>query len=182
MNPSSPNSLSLHGVFIEVFNLGILLSGKSGIGKSELALSLVDRGHKLVADDSVCFIKANSSQLIGQCPELLQDFLEVRGLGILNIRQLYGEQAITIKKPLSLIVHIIQVDPATLYEIDRLNGMHQIKNILDVSIPEVTIPVAPGRNLAILVEAAVKNQLLKINGYNASTAFAERHKEYMQRE
>lgn len=161
--------------------MGVLLSGQSGIGKSELALGLISRGHRLIADDSVIFYKKNS-HIIGHCAPLLQDFLEVRGLGLLNIRAMFGDQAIQDKKQLKLIINIIQVNQEDLYLIDRLYGMHSIISILNTEIPQVSIPVAPGRNLAILVEAAVKNHLLKTNGYDASNDFTQRHNNFMQRE
>lgn len=173
--------IAQHGVFIDVDNVGILLSGQSGIGKSELALGLISRGHRLVADDSVHLTK-KQNDIIGSCPELLQDFLEVRGLGILNIRAMFGEKSITMQKKLKLIINIIQVDQESLYLIDRLYGMHDTKIFFDISIPEVSIPVAPGRNLSILVEAAVKNHSLKENGYNGSEDFTNRHQKIMQRE
>ncbi len=178
--PKSFKEIAQHGVFIDVDNVGILLSGQSGIGKSELALGLISRGHKLVADDSVILTR-NENQIIGSCPELLQDFLEVRGLGILNIRAMFGKQSISIKKSLKLIIKLIQVDQKSLYLIDRLYGMHDTTTFFDIDIPEVSIPVAPGRNLSILVEAAVKNHLLKETGYNSSEDFTNRHKKIMQR-
>ena len=175
------NEIAQHGVFMDVNNVGVLLSGKSGIGKSELALGLISRGHRLIADDSV-ILKKEGARIIGYCPPLLQDFLEVRGLGILNIRAMFNDSAIQKKKQLKLIINIIQVDQEALYLIDRLYGMHSHTNILTIQIPQVSIPVAPGRNLAILVEAAVKNHLLKINGYNSSEDFTQRHKSHMQRD
>lgn len=180
MSTLSNQHLTLHGVFIDVAGVGVLLSGRSGIGKSELALGLINRGHRLVADDSVSF-KLEKNYVVGYCPEILQDFLEVRGLGILNIRAMFGNTAIKAQKKLQLIINILQVNQEELYLIDRLYGMHNTQIILGQSIPEVSIPVAPGRNLAILVEGAVKNHLLKLNGYSASDDFADRHKHYMQR-
>lgn len=170
-----------HGVFIEVFNTGILLSGDSGIGKSELALGLIDRGHSLIADDSVLFC-LKDSQLIGHCPGLLQDFLEVRGLGIINIREMFGNKAIRKQKVLELVVHIAQVNPSELFLIDRLHGTHDELEIFNKKIPRVSLPVAPGRNLAILVEAAVKNYQLQRAGYHASQDFMDKHQALMKRE
>lgn len=180
MHKQQPKQIAQHGVFIDVDNVGVLLNGQSGIGKSELALGLINRGHRLIADDSVLLSLDNDS-IIGSCPELLQDFLEVRGLGILNIRSMFGEQAINLSKQLQLIINIIQLPQEELYLIDRLYGMHDDRNILGILIPEVSIPVAPGRNLAILVEAAVKNHLLKLQGYNASNDFTQRHHKFMKR-
>lgn len=178
---NQPNELTQHGVFIDVDGTGVLLSGQSGIGKSELALGLISRGHRLVADDSV-ILSSENQQIVGRCPNLLQDFLEVRGLGILNIRAMFGDSSIKEEKILQLIINIIQVPPNELYLIDRLYGMHEQRKILGVLIPEVSLPVAPGRNLAILVEAAVKNHILKMTGYNASEDFTERHQKLMTRE
>jgi len=178
---NQPNEIAQHGVFIDVDGTGVLLSGQSGIGKSELALGLISRGHRLVADDSV-ILATESQQVIGRCPELLQDFLEVRGLGILNIRAMFGDAAIKEEKTLQLIINIIQVATDELYLIDRLYGMHDQRLILNIEIPEVSIPVAPGRNLAILVEAAVKNHILKTTGYDSSKDFTERHQKFMTRE
>lgn len=178
---SQPKTTTKHGVFVDVYQQGVLLSGASGIGKSELALGLIDRGHRLIADDSVIFEKVEE-ELIGRAPEVLQNFLEVRGLGILNVEKLIGAHASTKALPLKLIVHIIHVPPKELYKIDRLHGVTDEKVILEKVIPTVSIPVAPGRNLAILVEAAVKNHLLKQNGYNASDEFDKRQLAVMQRE
>ncbi len=179
--PKSPELITKHGVFICVDNVGVLLSGKSGIGKSELALGLISRKHQLIADDSVHFSIKNN-KLVGECPEVLQNFLEVRGLGILNIEAMFGKHAIKKQKELQLIINILQVNQEQLYLIDRLQGMHDVKDVLGHPIPEVSIPVAPGRNLAILVEAAVMNHQLRAKGYNASDDFAERHQDYMNRE
>lgn len=176
-----PNQITLHGVFVDVLGIGVLLNGRSGIGKSELALGLIDRGHSLVADDSVNF-HTHANKVFGTCPEILQDFLEVRGLGILNIRAMFGDDAINNEKRLQLIINIIQVNQEELYLIDRLHGMHDEKSIMSINIPEVSIPVAPGRSLAILVESAVKNHLLKLDGYHASQDFAEKHQAFMLRE
>lgn len=181
MQKPQSKQLTKHGVFIDVDGVGVLLNGQSGIGKSELALGLLSRGHRLVADDSV-ILQLESQQVIGSSPPLLQDFLEVRGLGILNVRAMFGDISIKEQKTLQLIINIIQVAPEELYLIDRLYGMHDTVDILGINIPEVSIPVAPGRNLAILVEAAVKNHQLKSAGYDSSKEFTTRHQKFMQRE
>lgn len=173
-------SVTLHGVFMDVSGFGVLLRGNSAIGKSEMALGLINRGHRLIADDAVDFKRVGSETLIGSCPPLLQDFLEVRGLGILNIRVMFGDTAIKDSKRLQLIVHMATFDQEELKLIDRLHGMYRTETILDVAIPEVTIPVAPGRNLAVLIETAVRNQVLKHNGYNASHEFIARQQQFMQ--
>jgi HPr kinase/phosphorylase len=179
MNQNPSKTVTQHGVFIDVSGVGVLLSGRSGIGKSELALGLINLGHRLIADDSVVFSLCGD-KVIGSCPEVLQDFLEVRGLGILNIRAMFGDTAIKDKKTLQLVINIIQVNQEELYLIDRLQGMHDTCQVLNVVIPEVSIPVAPGRNLAILVEGAVRNHLLKSTGYHSSEEFAKRHQTFMQ--
>ncbi len=180
MLKKSPKAHTEHGVFVDVNNTGVLLVGESGIGKSELALGLIDRGHCLVADDSVLFSQKDN-QVVGSCPELLQDFLEVRGLGVINIRQMFGDKSIKENNTLELIVKIIQIKPSKLHTIDRLHGLHDTQTILGSSIPRVSIPVAPGRSLTILVEAAVKNYKLQKNGYHASLDFTEKHQDIMGR-
>jgi len=179
MTNSESTSITLHGVFLDVFGVGVLLTGDSGIGKSELALGLVNRGHRLVADDAVDFQRINQETIIGTSPPLLQDFLEVRGLGVLNIRVMFGDKAIKRNKRLQLIIKIIALSREELKTIDRLHGMYCYQNILDMEIPEVSIPVAPGRNLAVLVESAVRNQVLKHTGYVASEEFIKRQQELL---
>lgn len=175
-----PSTTTQYGVFMEVLGLGVLLCGTSGCGKSEVALNLVDRGHRLIADDSPLFSRESVTQeIIGWCPSILADFLEVRGLGIINIRKLYGDQSIQDRKRLQLIVTLSPMLEVELEKIDRLHGMHTMREILGIPIPEVTIPITPGRNLAILVEAAVRNQVLKNSGYQSSIEFTKRHQEYI---
>ncbi|MBB71955.1 MAG: hypothetical protein CMF50_06105 [Legionellales bacterium] len=178
MSNDNTVSVTKHGVFMDVFGHGVLLTGASGIGKSELALNLINRSHRLIADDAVEFSPINEG-IVGRCPPLLQDFLEVRGLGILNIRVMFGDTAIKDAKRLQLIINIVVMDDEALRSMDRLHGMYSEQTILGVAIPEVTIPVAPGRNLATLVEGAVRNQVLKHTGYNASDEFAKRQQTLM---
>lgn len=180
-SPSDSPSITLHGVFMDVMGTGVLLSGQSGIGKSELALGLINHGHRLIADDSVIIEKSQKDdKLIGRCPAVLQDFLEVRGLGILNIRAMFGDTAIKENKALQLIVNIIQVQEHELHQIDRLHGLNTQHDILGTLIPGVSIPVAPGRNLAVLVEGAVRNHMLRLTGYQASKEFTARQQSYIQ--
>jgi len=171
--------LTLHGVFLDVLGIGVLLQGDSGTGKSELALSLINHGHRLIADDAVEFIQVGDDTIIGRCPEMLQDFLEVRGLGILNIRVMFGDSAIKENKRLQLIVKVAIFSDEELLQIDRLHGMYQIQKIHDVEIPHVTIPIAPGRNISVLIESAVRNQILKNTGYNASNEFIARQHQFL---
>lgn len=179
---SDAPSLTLHGVFMDVSGFGVLLRGQSGIGKSEMALGLINRGHRLVADDAVDLKLIGTETLIGSCPPLLQDFLEVRGLGILNIRVMFGDNAIKDSKRLQLIVKMATFNDEELKHIDRLHGMYRIESILGIEVPEVTIPVAPGRNLAVLIETAVRNQVLKHNGYDASAEFILRQHQFLRGE
>lgn len=174
------DTLIVHGVFMDVMGIGVLLTGESAIGKSELALELVTRGHRLIADDAPSFTRIGPDNLEGHCPESLQNFLEVRGLGILNIRALFGDSAVKQSMPLHLVVHLAPVDPDTMPQLDRLMGTRRCRRLLDVEVPEVELPVAPGRNLAVLVEAAARNQILYNNGYDASQDFIQRHQRLMQ--
>ena len=158
----------LHGVFMEVLGTGVLITGESSVGKSELALELISRGHRLVADDAPEFTKTGPDILDGRSPGILQGFMEVRGLGVLNIREMYGDNAIKINKYLRLIIHMEKMNDDNLSNFSRLTGRSKVKKILGVEIPVTLIPVAPGRNLAVIVEAAVRNHILRNNGYDAS--------------
>ncbi len=168
---------TLHGVFMEVIGIGVLLTGDSGIGKSEVALELLNRGHRLIADDTPEFSRIALDALSGTCPPVLQDFLEVRGLGIINVREMFGGSAIKQSKYLRLIIHFQQMTDEDLSQIDRLRGSGQQRSILDVDIPQITLPVAPGRSLAVLVEGAVRNHILSYRGYNAVQHFMERQRD-----
>ncbi len=172
--------LVVPGVFMDVMGIGVLLTGKSSVGKSELALELITRGHRLVADDAPEFSRVAPETLRGSCPELLHDFLEVRGLGILNVRAMFGDSAIKETKNLRLIVNLTDRAPD---DMDRLEGSRRSRTLLDVEIPEICLPVAPGRNLAVLVEAAVRNHMLFYNGYDPAADFIDRqHKMLARRE
>lgn len=170
----------LHGVFMEVMAIGVLITGPSGIGKSELALELITRGHRLVADDAPQFSRIAPDIINGYCPELLTDFLEVRGLGIINVRELFGNNAIKSNKYLRLIIRLEPMDKEGLLKLDRLEGSYRTRRVLEVDVPEITVPVAPGRNLAVLVECAAHSHLLRMSGYNASQDFADRQRQLMQ--
>ncbi len=171
--------VTLHGVYLEVLGVGVLLAGLSGIGKSELALELVTRGNRLIADDVIEFRKISPDSIAGMCPEILKDFIEVRGLGILNIRAMFGDNALINRKKLSLIINLEVSEEAIPSAIDRIDGGQQCRKLLDVEIPEITLPVAVGRSLAVIVEAAVRNHILMINGYNASDDFIKRQQQYI---
>jgi HPr kinase/phosphorylase len=172
--------LTLHGVYMEVMAIGVLITGASGIGKSELALELISRGHRLIADDAPLFSKIAPDIIDGTCPKALQDFLEVRGLGIMNVRELFGDNAIKKNKYLKLIVQLQPMDANDLLSLDRLDGSYDTRNVLDMDIPQITLPVAPGRNLAIMMECAARNHILRDSGYNASEVFARRQKRLME--
>ncbi len=168
-----------HGVFMEVLNIGVLLTGNSGIGKSELALGLIHCGHSLIADDAIILTRTTSDTLMGTCPPLLQDFLEVRGLGIINIRAMFGDKAIKDNRQLQFIVEVVSMNKKKLGTVNRLQGSHVMHRILGVNIPHVTIPVTPGRNLAVLVEAAVRNHILKLSGYDPNADFLQRQQKQL---
>lgn len=170
---------TLHGVFIEVLGMGVLLLGDPAVGKSELALELIGRGHRLVADDAPSFARVAPDQLEGSCPEILRDFLEVRGLGVLNIRAMFGEGAVVRRKTLNLIIDLRPLEQPEMQHIDRLAGSLSATQVLGVTVPRFTMPVAPGRNLAILVEAAVRHQILRLRGYDAGVDFIDRQSRAM---
>lgn len=149
--------MSMHGVFMNVLGMGVLITGASGIGKSELALELITRGHSLVADDMVEFTRTGN-RVIGSCPDILQDFLEVRGLGVVNIRAMFGAGAIRTERTLRLIIHL---ESMPIKGLDRVAGARSDHNILGNNIPEITLPVTVGRNIAVLVETAVRDHLLR---------------------
>lgn len=175
------DSTTRHGVFLDVLGVGVMITGESAVGKSELGLELITRGNGLVADDIVELHRIAPDTLEGRCPELLRDFLEVRGLGILNIRTMFGETAVRRKKSLKLIVHLHRPPGGDLSQIERLplNATHQ--EILGVQVSTVNIPVVAGRNLAVLVEAAARNYVLQQRGINTMDEFVARHDQMMQR-
>lgn len=165
---------TVHGVFIEVMGVGVLITGEAGIGKSELALELISRGHRLVADDSPEFYLTAPGILEGACPSTLQNFMEVRGLGVVNVRELFGDGSVKQDRNLGLIIRLEFFNEAGLTPEERLEGIRRVREILDVTVPEYTLPVAPGRNLSVLVECTVRNHLLLKKGYDAAKQFSER--------
>ena len=170
-----------HGVYIEVYSLGIFLTGESGVGKSELALALIARGHRLISDDVTRFLRLSPDLVDGHSPGLLSDFMEVRGLGIVNIRAMFGANVLKKSKALRLIVKMEQLTNDNSTQFDRIGDSTQTRNILGLEIPEITLPVAPGRNLAVLVEAAARNHLLNLNGYNAAEEFINRQNQAIRK-
>ncbi|HYP67444.1 MAG TPA: HPr(Ser) kinase/phosphatase [Thiobacillaceae bacterium] len=175
-------TVMLHGVFLEVMSLGVLIKGDAAVGKSELALELITRGHRLVADDAVELRHVAPETLEGTCPALLRDFLEVRGLGLLNIRYLFGETAVKVKKNLKLIVELFKPSTEEMSQLNRLDMEASRENMVGVEIPVVRIPVAAGRNLAVLVEVAVRNHILKSRGINPMEQFAIRQQAEIDRQ
>jgi len=167
-------STSLHGVLLEVLGIGVLIKGDAGVGKSELALELITRGHRLVADDVVEIKHVAPETLEGNCPPMIRDFLEVRGLGILNIRFLFGETAVKPRKNLKLIVELVHPQEIGEVGLNRLDMVASAETILGVAVPKVRVPVAAGRNLAVLVEVAVRNHILKSRGINPLEQFIKR--------
>ncbi len=173
-------STTLHGVFLDVLEMGVLITGASAIGKSELALELISRGNGLVADDIVELYRISPDTLEGRCPGVLRDFLEVRGIGILNIRTIFGETAVRPRKLLKLMVHLEDHSNEAFSELDRLQVNATYQEILGVPVRKVTIPVAAGRNLAVLVEAAVRNFVLNQRGIDSTKEFIERQQKLME--
>ena len=166
------DTTSIHGVFMDVLGMGILITGDSGVGKSELALELISRGHGLVADDVVELARTTPTTIEGRCPGMLRDFLEVRGLGLLNIRTIFGETASRRKMKLTLMVHLQK--PIVGVDSPRLPLDAQTQEVLGVPVRKVIIPVAAGRNLAVLLEAAVRNTILQMRGIDSMQEFITR--------
>ncbi|MDR0233881.1 MAG: HPr(Ser) kinase/phosphatase [Zoogloeaceae bacterium] len=169
------DTTSVHGVFMDVLSMGVLITGDSGVGKSELALELISRGHGLIADDVVELARIAPATLEGRCPGMLQDYLEVRGLGLLNIRSIFGETASRRKMKLKLIVYLQK--PVISAEAPRLPLDAQTQKILEVPIRKVVIPVVAGRNLAVLIEAAVRNTILQMRGIDSMQEFISRQQQ-----
>lgn len=158
--------ITRHGVLVDVYGVGVFLMGESGIGKSETALELVKRGHRLVADDAVEIKKVAENRLIGEAPELIRHFMEIRGIGIIDIKSMYGVSAVINNKPLDIVIYLEFWDNNKEY--DRLGLTQEYTEILGVKLPKIVLPVRPGRNLAVIVEVAARNWRLKNMGYNAA--------------
>lgn len=161
-----------HGVFIEVYGEGILLMGDSGIGKSETAIELVKRGHRLIADDAVEIKKVSAKKLLGSAPDLIKHYVELRGIGIVDVRRIFGMGAIKELEQIDLVINLEQWVNGKMY--DRFGLQSETVNILDVEVPSVTIPVTPGRNMAIIIEIAAMNHRQKKMGYNTAEEFNKR--------
>lgn len=158
--------ITRHGVLMDVYGVGVLLSGKSGVGKSEAALELIKRGHQLVADDVVDICRISDDRLIGSCPERIRHLMEIRGIGVIDVKAMYGIGAVTVSKTIDLIIELETWDENKAY--DRIGLNEETLEIMGVSIPRQVMPVMPGRNLAIIVEVAARNLSLKRSGYNAA--------------
>lgn len=166
MNAKLGPQITMHGVLVEVYGEGILLLGESGVGKSETAIELVKRGHQLVADDAVIIKKTTSTNLVGTAPELIRYFIELRGIGIVNVRRIFGVGAVMESAEIDMVVNIENWDTSKTY--DRLGMDTQYTDILGVKLPSITIPVKPGRNLAVILEVAAMNNRQRRMGYNAA--------------
>jgi len=165
-------STSMHGVLLDVFGVGILLLGKSGIGKSEIALDLIMRGHRLVADDIVDVKRRTQDSVVGSGSEIIKHHMEIRGLGIINIKDLFGVAAIRERKKIEIVLELVEWDPGVEY--DRLGVDDRKFRILDVEIPMLVVPVRPGRNMTTIIEVAARNHLLKLQGHHSAREFQER--------
>jgi HPr kinase/phosphorylase len=159
----------------------VLIKGEAAIGKSELALELISRGHRIIADDIVDFFRISPERVEGRCPTLLQDFLEVRGLGVLNIRALFGDNSVKPTKPLDLIIQLEMASKQEPQLLDRLNVKTQHEEVLGVKIPKIKIPIAAGRNIAVLVEVAIRNHVLLLRGINATKQLMQRQQREMKK-
>jgi len=168
--------ISQHGVLVEVYGEGVLILGESGVGKSETALELVKRGHRLIADDIVEIRRVSDRTLLGSAPENIRYFIEIRGIGILDVKNLYGMGAVKLQDNINLVINLELWDNKKIY--DRLGLEDQYTDILGISVPSLVVPVRPGRNLAIVVEVAAMNNRQKKMGYNAAKVISERFLKY----
>lgn len=171
---------SMHGVFMDILGMGVLITGESGLGKSELGLELISRGHGLVADDAVDLYRINQTSVEGRCPELLQNLLEVRGIGLLDIKAIFGETAVRRKMRLSLIVHLVRRETME-RDYERMPHEPLYQDVLGVPVRKAVIQVVAGRNIAVLVEAAVRNTILQLRGIDTYQEFVSRHRAAMSR-
>jgi HPr kinase/phosphorylase len=174
------NRTTRHGVFMDILGLGVLLTGESGLGKSELGLELISRGHGLVADDAVDLFRISQTAIEGRCPELLMNLLEVRGIGLLDIKAIFGETAVRRKMRLKLIVHLVRKETME-RDFERLPYEPLYEEVLSMPVRKVVIAVDAGRNLAVLVEAAVRNTILQLRGIDTYREFVERHQRAIEK-
>ena len=172
--------ITRHGVLMEVYGEGLLLIGESGIGKSEAAVELLKRGHRLIADDAVEIRQISESSLVGTAPELIRNYIELRGIGVINVAKLFGVGAVKAENEINLVVNIVPWNPQQVY--DRLGLEDQHIEILGVNVPMNTIPIKPGRNLAVILEVAAMNNRQRKMGYNAALEFTEQIDRHLQQE
>ena len=175
MTDTTEQEINLHGNFLSLFDTGVLITGDSGIGKGELTLELIDRGHQLIADDTPLFSRTSTGSLVGRCPKVLQDFLEVRGLGLLNIRKLFGDPAICPQKPLQLVVHLCST--RQLDSDERLQPTHSALEVLGINVPQYELVTNSQRNNTILLEALIRNHLLSDEQYFSPLDFEQRQRQ-----
>ncbi len=172
---------SMHGVFMDILGMGVMITGESGLGKSELGLELISRGHGMVADDAVDLYRINQTTIEGRCPELLINLLEVRGIGLLDIKAIFGETAVRRKMRLKMIEHLVRRETLE-REYERIPYEPLTQDVLGIPVRKVIIQVEAGRNIAVLVEAAVRNAILQLRGINTYQEFVERHRKAMERD
>jgi len=171
--------VSMHGVFMDILGLGVLITGESGLGKSELGLELISRGNGLVADDAVDLYRINQTTIEGRCPDLLQNLLEVRGIGLLDIRAIFGETAVWRKMRLKLIVHLVRRETLE-RDYERMPSEPLTQDVAGIPVRKVVIQVVAGRNIAVLVEAAVRNTILQLRGIDTYQDFVDRQRRAME--
>ena len=171
--------VSMHGVFMDILGLGVLITGESGLGKSELGLELISRGNGLVADDAVDLYRINQTTIEGRCPDLLQNLLEVRGIGLLDIRAIFGETAVRRKMRLKLIVHLVRRETLE-RDYERMPSEPLTQDVAGIPVRKVVIQVVAGRNIAVLVEAAVRNTILQLRGIDTYQDFVDRQRRAME--
>ncbi len=181
INTNKPQDTYHHGVFMDVLGSGVMLTGSANIGKSELALELITRGHSLIADDSPCFSLTSDNHIKGVSPPILREFLEVRGLGVVNVRAMFGDSAVKHHKNLNLIIHLHHIDDSEKIVIDRLFGTIHQQTLLGQQVDSIELPIAEGRNMAVLVETAVRNYNLKLKGYNSAQEFIKRQQSFINK-
>lgn len=169
---------SVHGVLVDVNGIGVLITGKSSIGKSETALELIHRGHQLIADDRVDIFEKEPGLVVGRAPELLQQFIEVRGIGIINVVEMFGARAYRHKKRVTLMIELEDWNNEKIY--NRIGLSDETTRLFNTDIPKITIPVRPGRSIASLIEVAAMNHRLKVMGYNAAEAFTNQLNQFIQ--
>ncbi|MDT8316467.1 MAG: HPr(Ser) kinase/phosphatase [bacterium] len=173
-------SRSVHGVLVDVLGIGILIMGKSGVGKSECALDLISKGHRLVADDMVLVRKILPNNILGSSPDLIRYHMEIRGLGIINIKDIFGNTAVRVEKQVDMVVRLVEWDAS--YEYDRLGLDEETYPLFDVELPVITLPVSPGRNMTTIIEVAARNHILRIMGRNPALEFEKSLKDEMMGE